>query len=128
MIQSGDSPAHPALDEPVVCPAFVGRDRQLQALRDLAAEAARGRGQTVLVAGEAGIGKSRLVAEFHDRIRDTPHIWMESAGEQGSFSKHYGTAAGSLLEAEVVTADGQIRIANACTNADLFWAWPSQTR
>ena len=23
---------------------------------------------------------------------------------------------------EVVTADGQIRIANACTNPDLFWA------
>ncbi len=27
-----------------------------------------------------------------------------------------------MLEAEVVTADGQIRIANACTNPDLFWA------
>jgi FAD/FMN-containing dehydrogenase len=27
-----------------------------------------------------------------------------------------------LLEAEVVTADGQIRTANACTNPDLFWA------
>jgi len=34
------------------------------------------------VVGEAGIGKLRLVAEFHDRIRDAPHIWMESAGEQ----------------------------------------------
>ena len=43
-------------------------------------------------------------------------------GGFGSHSKHYGTAAGSLLEAEVVTADGQIRVANACTNADLFWA------
>ena len=43
-------------------------------------------------------------------------------GGFGSYSKHYGTAAGSLLEAEVVTADGLIRIANACTNADLFWA------
>ena len=45
-----------------------------------------------------------------------------AGGGFGSFSKHYGTAAGSLLEAEVVTADGQIRIANACTNPDLFWA------
>ncbi|MGO9346612.1 MAG: FAD-dependent oxidoreductase [Terriglobales bacterium] len=44
------------------------------------------------------------------------------SGGFGSHSKHYGTAAGSLLEAEVVTADGQIRIANACTNPDLFWA------
>src|SRR5262249_10102912 len=43
-------------------------------------------------------------------------------GGFGSYSKHYGTAAGSLLEAEVVTADGQIRIANAGTNPDLFWA------
>jgi FAD/FMN-containing dehydrogenase len=44
------------------------------------------------------------------------------SGGFGSHSKHYGTAAGSLLEAEVVTADGQIRVANACTNSDLFWA------
>jgi hypothetical protein len=44
------------------------------------------------------------------------------SGGFGSFSKRYGTAAGSLLEAEVITADGQIRVANACTNADLFWA------
>ena len=30
-------------------------------------------------------------------------------------------AAASLLEAEIVTADGAVRIANACTNPDLFW-------
>jgi FAD/FMN-containing dehydrogenase len=40
----------------------------------------------------------------------------------GSFSKRYGTAGASLLEAEIVTADGTVRIANACTNPDLFWA------
>jgi FAD/FMN-containing dehydrogenase len=43
------------------------------------------------------------------------------SGGFGSFSKNYGTAAGGLLEAEIVTADGQVRIANACTNEDLFW-------
>ena len=43
-------------------------------------------------------------------------------GGFGSFSKSFGLAAAGLLEAEVVTADGQIRIANACTNPDLFWA------
>jgi len=43
-------------------------------------------------------------------------------GGFGSYSKQYGTAAGSLLEAEVVTADGTIRRANACDNSDLFWA------
>lgn len=43
------------------------------------------------------------------------------SGGFGSFSKRYGLAAASLLEAEVVTADGVVRIANAGTNADLFW-------
>ncbi|MFZ0641163.1 MAG: FAD-binding oxidoreductase [Candidatus Acidiferrales bacterium] len=47
---------------------------------------------------------------------------LVQSGGFGSFSKHYGTAAAGLLEAEVVTADGEVRIANACTNADLFWA------
>lgn len=43
-------------------------------------------------------------------------------GGFGSFSKAFGLAAASLIEAEVVTADGNVRIANACTNPDLFWA------
>jgi FAD/FMN-containing dehydrogenase len=43
------------------------------------------------------------------------------SGGFGSFSKNFGTAAAGLLEAEVVTADGAVRIANACTNSDLFW-------
>jgi FAD/FMN-containing dehydrogenase len=43
------------------------------------------------------------------------------SGGFGSFSKKFGTAAGGLLEAEIVTADGQARIVNACTNPDLFW-------
>ena len=47
---------------------------------------------------------------------------LVQSGGFGSFSKHFGTCAASLLEAEVVTADGKIRIANACTNSDLFWA------
>jgi FAD/FMN-containing dehydrogenase len=43
-------------------------------------------------------------------------------GGFGSWSKAFGLAGASLLEAEVVTADGAIRIANACSNSDLFWA------
>jgi FAD/FMN-containing dehydrogenase len=43
------------------------------------------------------------------------------SGGFGSFSKNFGLAAAGLLEAEVVTADGVARTANACTNPDLFW-------
>jgi FAD/FMN-containing dehydrogenase len=44
------------------------------------------------------------------------------SGGFGSFSKGFGSAAASLLEAEVVTADGAVRVVNACRNPDLFWA------
>ncbi len=47
---------------------------------------------------------------------------LVQSGGFGSFSKGFGSAAAGLLEAEVVTADGRVRIANACTNPDLFWA------
>ncbi|HUK86166.1 MAG TPA: FAD-binding oxidoreductase [Terriglobales bacterium] len=43
------------------------------------------------------------------------------SGGFGSLSKRFGTAAAGLLEAEVVTADGAVRIANAATEPELFW-------
>ncbi len=45
-----------------------------------------------------------------------------NGGGFGSLSKQFGIGAASLIEAEVVTADGEVRLANACTNPDLFWA------
>ncbi|OEZ60670.1 FAD-dependent oxidoreductase [Duganella sp. HH105] len=47
---------------------------------------------------------------------------LVQSGGFSNFSKAYGTAAAGLLEAEVVTADGQVRIANAGSNPELFWA------
>jgi FAD/FMN-containing dehydrogenase len=44
------------------------------------------------------------------------------SGGFGSFSKQFGTAAAGLLEAEIITADGQVRIANPQLHPDLFWA------
>ncbi len=46
---------------------------------------------------------------------------LVQSGGFGSFSKNYGTAAANLIEAEVVTADGEVRIANACSHPELFW-------
>ncbi len=43
------------------------------------------------------------------------------SGGFGSFSKRYGTAASSLLQAEAVTADGKLRTVNAMRDPDLFW-------
>src|SRR6267154_271884 len=43
--------------------ALVGRDTELARLRRLLDDAAAGRAVTALVGGDAGVGKSRLVAE-----------------------------------------------------------------
>ena len=47
---------------------------------------------------------------------------LVQSGGFSSFSKGFGTGACGLLEAEVVTADGRVRIANPCSNPELFWA------
>jgi FAD/FMN-containing dehydrogenase len=44
------------------------------------------------------------------------------SGGFSSFSKGFGTAASGLIEAEIVTADGQVRVVNARTDSDLLWA------
>lgn len=43
-------------------------------------------------------------------------------GGFGSLSKRFGTGAANLLEAEIVTADGKVRIANPWRDPELFFA------
>jgi pimeloyl-ACP methyl ester carboxylesterase len=47
---------------------FVGREAELRLLGERFEQAQAGRGQLVLLAGEAGIGKSRLLREFRRRV------------------------------------------------------------
>ncbi|MGH2559704.1 MAG: ATP-binding protein, partial [Thermomicrobiales bacterium] len=50
------------LDKPIVCPVLVGREEQVEALESALARTRDGAGQVLLLPGEAGIGKSRLIA------------------------------------------------------------------
>src|SRR5271154_2460984 len=52
------------ISQPVLCRAFIGRADELEHLAERRRAAAAGRGGAVLVAGEAGIGKSRLLEQF----------------------------------------------------------------
>ncbi len=56
----------------VLCPVLVGRDEEARLLRAALTAAGAGRGSTLFLAGEAGIGKTRLVREI-----------ARTAGEQG---------------------------------------------
>ena len=56
---------------------FVGRDIELATLVDRWERAQDGDGQNVLVLGEAGVGKSRLVYQLHEHLAAVPHTWLE---------------------------------------------------
>jgi class 3 adenylate cyclase/tetratricopeptide (TPR) repeat protein len=56
---------------------FVGRQTELGVLRDAWERVVEGQGQTVLVQGEAGLGKSRLCYELRERLTGEPHTWLE---------------------------------------------------
>ena len=56
---------------------FVGRGRDIDVLNGLWQNALAGRGQIVMISGEPGIGKSRLLLEFHRALGDDV-IWREA--------------------------------------------------
>jgi predicted ATPase len=56
---------------------FVGRDRELRTLGECFAQAQAGHGQVVFLVGEPGIGKSRLLLEFRQRLGDAEATWLE---------------------------------------------------
>ena len=56
---------------------LIGRDEETTMLMRRWERARQGDGQLVLIMGEPGLGKSRLLAEFHARLREMPHTWVE---------------------------------------------------
>jgi class 3 adenylate cyclase len=56
---------------------FVGREVELATLVDRWERAADGEGQNVVVLGEAGVGKSRLIYQLHAHLAAVPHTWLE---------------------------------------------------
>ena len=64
-------------------PALVGRDAEVAALDEQVALARTGAFRVVLVTGEPGIGKSRLVSELAERHRDSAVVVGSRAFELG---------------------------------------------
>jgi class 3 adenylate cyclase/tetratricopeptide (TPR) repeat protein len=56
---------------------LVGRERERELLLEQWTRIQEGLGQVVLVSGEGGIGKSRLVQALKEQITGTPHTWLE---------------------------------------------------
>src|SRR5215472_7332191 len=55
---------------------LVGREQEMALLRERWAQVTDGLGQVVLLCGEAGIGKSRLVQVLTDHVASEPQAWL----------------------------------------------------
>lgn len=56
---------------------LIGRDEEIATLTRRWERARQGDGQLVLIVSEPGLGKSRLIEEFHQRVRAVAHTWTE---------------------------------------------------
>ena len=87
---------------------IVGRDGELARLRDAVAELLRGRGQIVLLSGEDGLGKSRLVSELSRGAAELTYL-------EGHCPSYGGTALYrpfvEVLREWLGVADGDAEIA-----------------
>jgi class 3 adenylate cyclase/tetratricopeptide (TPR) repeat protein len=81
---------------------LVGRERELNLLHDCLARAEAGRGQVVGIVGEPGIGKSRLLYEFHKSLEGKRIVWLEG------HCVAYGQNAPYLPVLEILRAGFQI--------------------
>jgi len=83
---SGRQPVspHPALEDRQA--PFVGRETEASVLMERLARARTGTRELVLVSGEAGVGKTRLIEAFLDRIAGEPELFVA----RGQCVEHYG--------------------------------------
>ena len=77
---TGDRQVHSRLEAERELSPLVARERELGLLRDRWEMAREGEGQVVLVGGEAGIGKSRLLRSLRDALRSEAPTWLSAYG------------------------------------------------
>ena len=90
--------------------SFVGRAEQLDRLEQALRSAQQGIPTTVLVGGEAGIGKTRLIGEFTARARERGALVLEGAClELGQHGLPYAAVSAALRGLDGTLATAQLR-------------------
>jgi DNA-binding CsgD family transcriptional regulator len=104
-----------------VSPVFVGRERELRQLRSHLGEAAAGQPATVVVGGDAGIGKTRLIEEF---VRDLPsdvRVLIGGCAELGDEGVAYAPFVAAL---RVLLRDDPAAFGDRTRRRELAWLLP----
>ncbi|WP_254271911.1 FAD-binding oxidoreductase [Haloarcula marina] len=84
--------------------------------------------RTAWVGGGATLGDIDSETQLFDLaaplgvVSETGVAGLTLNGGYGHLSREFGLAADNVVSAQVVTADGAVRIASEDTNEDLFWA------
>jgi predicted ATPase len=86
---------------------FVGRQSQLETLREGLDEARAGRGRLILLAGEAGIGKTAVAREFAEQARQHGSLVLWGRCFEGEWQPPYGPWV-EILGEIVRTGDGAL--------------------
>lgn len=74
VVEAGDLGGRTGVASPT---PVIGRETEQRALTEVLDQARAGRGQTVVLTGEPGIGKSRLVQGLYEQVAPIPHVWLE---------------------------------------------------
>jgi predicted ATPase len=80
----------------MVSPVFAGRETELTVLADCYAAVCGGAPATVLLGGEAGVGKTRLVTEFVARVHEAARVLVGGCLELSSAGLPYAPFAAVL--------------------------------
>jgi tetratricopeptide (TPR) repeat protein len=100
---------------PVLCRPFIGRRQELAYLRERRLEAGLSHGGLVLVTGDAGVGKSRLIAEFCKSLAYAR--WKVGHGACLEFARR---PYGPILEALAQVDAAKFELAAAATKREQF--------
>ncbi len=93
---------------------FVGRDSEMARLKAKLADARSGRGGLVMLVGEPGIGKSRVIEEFSEHARESGATVLSGRCFEGEWAPPYGPFAEAI--------DGHVKNAEPATlRADLAY-------
>ncbi|HMJ96827.1 MAG TPA: AAA family ATPase [Thermoleophilaceae bacterium] len=109
----------------VSCPSFVGRAEELAALEAALGRAAEGRSAAVLLGGDAGMGKSRLVAEFELLARaQGAEVLVGECVELTDGELPYGPIVAALRPLVADFGEGALDGLHPSTLSALATLWP----